>query len=141
MSLDGSKKSVGIVLAINSAFIIPHFVDSIVDLFLPNISQSAYICKYRPLAILTVRTWCIVIIPLISSVVLSSHCGNHWTSYWDKCVRSDLRNQFDVKYHLNKTTHTHTSNITLLTSTSVCEAHTMDDIDWNKCVRFFTADW
>eukprot|EP01083_Nonionella_stella_P068887 183217_1 len=140
------KKSVGIVLAINTAFIIPHFVDSSVYLFLPRISPSVYICKYRPLIILIIRTWCIVIVPLVSSVVLSSHCGNHWTSYWNECIKSDLRNQFDVKYPLKipdpyYSSTTFTSNITLLSSKSVCEAQTIDDIDWDKCIRFFTADW
>eukprot|EP01083_Nonionella_stella_P068888 183219_1 len=140
------KQSVGIVLAINSAFIIPHFADSIVYLFLRSTSQSVYICKYRSLAILIIRTWCIVIIPLMSSVVLSSHCGNHWTSYWNECIKSDLRNQFDVKYPLKipdpyYSSTTFTSNITLLSSKSVCEAQTIDDIDWDKCIRFFTADW
>ena len=133
------QNSIALILTINMCVIIPSLVDYTYDLFCDcnrNNNKSIYLCKYRPLIILFLRTLSALIIPLISSIFLLQNCGNNWVFYWKECDETQ-KGQFDIIYYSDD----YGEYGTLLTSSSVCDSVSILNIDWNKCIRSFTSNW
>ena len=134
-----------LALSINTAVIIPKFVDSchkFIYLKRDHLS-TIYVTKYRSLIILLLRSVSMIIVPMISSVFLIQNCGNYWVKFWHEC-NSNRRNQFDVAFSYLFSPDANiaeTLEMTLLDSSKICNPTQLSDIQWDKCIRTFSSQW
>eukprot|EP01084_Bolivina_argentea_P098644 177276_1 len=143
--------SVQLVLAVNTALIIPRFIDSAFILFK---CKNTSINKTK--FIMVTRTLTTIIIPVILSVILLNECGGAWAKLWRPCVKE--RKKFNIQYELqvSKSTiytlwapnqplslaiHFLPIPLDVLSSSAVCSVTTFQRIRWNKCIRLFLYHW
>ena len=148
-----------LILTLNTAIIIPKFVDSCYQCYtINNINNNNnnnnnsfsifYVSKYRSRIILLLRTFSIIIVPFISSLIILPNCGNNWFYFWNQCTQTK-KNQLNVKYTnhdivLDYTNDTYTDifqESILFSSSDICQSGGFDNIEWNKCLRTFSSQW
>eukprot|EP01084_Bolivina_argentea_P066509 121237_1 len=136
---------ISLLLAITKAFVIPRFVNNLLDTF--KISYS-----HKNNIIMFLRSIFITIIPFIISMVFISQCGNLWSIYWDNCTENKQR-MFDIDgnvwtksfgYDEDEMFNRHipAKQIqfkNLLRSKDVCGLS--DNINISKCLRTFFDIW
>ena len=134
-----------LALSINIAVIIPNFVDGCYKcIYLTrNYLSTIYITKYRPLIILFLRSVSMIIVPIISSIFLMQNCGNYWVKFWNVCnlIKHDQFNATFSYLFSSSTDATEALKEILVDSSEICNPTSLNDIQWDKCIRTFSSQW
>ena len=132
--------SLPFALSINTAVIIPKFVDSCYKCIClkRDYLSTIYITKYRPLIILLLRSVSMILVPIISSVVLIPNCGNYWVIFWDYCKHGHIRS--DVTFSNPFLSAEDVTNKLTVTVLNICDP-SLKNIEWDKCIRTFSLGW
>ena len=134
-----------LALSINTAVIIPKFVDNCYKCIhlKRDYLSTIYVTKYRSLIILLLRSVSMIVVPIISSVFLIQNCGNYWVKFWNQCD-STKRDQFNVHYSYVSSIAadiTEEFKVKLLDSSQICNPTSLNNVQWDKCIRSFSSQW
>eukprot|EP01084_Bolivina_argentea_P188676 324727_1 len=135
--------SISLLLAFNSAIIVPHLVSS----------YGRYInffACYRNEIIMILRSIKVVILPIVASFVLLNSCGKGWSKFWEPCSQVNMEDsvfnispEIDCNELRSLKSYGNVATVTfhLLSSNDVCKQHGIGDIQWNDCLRQFFYKW
>ena len=103
-----------------------------------NSNHDSDPAQYRAIIVLTLRSFSTIIIPLISSLIFLSQCGNGWALFWNPCQDNITFSQFTLGYGdsekiINVGNH---KSICGLNNELFNSVHSI-----NKCFRSFFDVW
>ena len=159
--------SLAFVLTLINIYIVPKFVDSIIDLILVfNIANcnckynckckctckcrlSKYIWKLlygrRSDMIAIFRSILSIFTPLFASIIYLNKCGNYWTHLWYPCRQKQLSFETQVKlvtfFGPNNDISTGSVRLSILDNNEVCHVDTIEQVHFTPCLRRFLQLW
>eukprot|EP01083_Nonionella_stella_P003979 11450_1 len=145
------QMSMSFVLTICNSLVVPKLVSVSYRLMYQNDPQQSikFMSTYRPRIIFHLRSFTAVTLPCILSFWLLHDCGRGWTTFWSKCgmehselnIKTTIALQIERSNGITGDNRTHAIAINLLKSDDICSAFAFGNINWNKCLRQFSATW
>eukprot|EP01083_Nonionella_stella_P106107 305745_1 len=145
------QMSMSFVLTICNSLVVPKLVSVSYRLMYQNDPQQSikFMSTYRPRIIFHLRSFTAVTLPCILSFWLLHDCGRGWTTFWSKCgmehselnIKTTIALQIERSNGITGDHRTHAIAINLLKSDDICSAFAFGNINWNKCLRQFSATW
>eukprot|EP01083_Nonionella_stella_P106109 305749_1 len=139
--------SMSVVLTVCNSCVVPILVSVSYQLIYRKDPQQSinFMSRYRPKIIFHLRSFTAVVLPCVLSLWLLHDCGRGWTTFWRKCLHEqselDISTTIPLEIPLNNgvssTSVMEFMTINLLKSDDICSAF----INWNKCLRQFSATW
>eukprot|EP01083_Nonionella_stella_P206946 752251_1 len=145
------QMSMSFILTICNSLVVPKLVSVSYRLMYQNDPQQSikFMSTYRPRIIFHLRSFTAVTLPCILSFWLLHDCGRGWTTFWSKCgmehselnIKTTIALQIERSNGITGDNRTHAIAINLLKSDDICSAFAFGNINWNKCLRQFSATW
>ena len=119
-----SEHCISLVIALNSALVIPRFAHYVLLAF--RCSSATNVNAF----ILVIRSITTIVIPIAMSFLLYNDCGRGWVNLWIPC---NDPNTFQIFDELSNPPNP------VLDHDDVCSP--FSDMDWNECIRSFLFEW
>eukprot|EP01084_Bolivina_argentea_P191269 328561_1 len=133
------KHSIAFILAINNSYVVPNLVHYIIH-SVPKLKGS----NTYTFMIVLLRSFNLIIVPILSSIFLLNDCGKYWTLFWQKCLNHSFDINIEIDFQISNafmTTPVIPFTFDILTNNAVCKPNSIYSINWNRCLRSFYSNW